>query len=326
MGNRPSNEDLNSTRENQRSIWFYENIEESSWIPFGDIENQLIENAFQQRISPLELDGFIIDFDKKIRISKDKTSIKRTLIEFNEIPVRSERFNTSEKPVQSLNEQNHRRFLNQSRKKFGKMSLNDLVENAAQGIVQEGLKLNKQCEAQWIAEQLKSVQQKCKEDVEKLILYLYTFESFLYRLINQTLRENDLEKIETLGPFIQILFQTDCSPTTNKVGFHGILYRGAQLDEKTIESYRESIGSIKTWDAFASTSQNRNQAECYGNVLFIINHQKQTRYKYSGMDISLISYYPAEQEVLIRAGRDFLVENVEEDTIKNKVYIYLSLS
>ena len=325
MGNRPSNEDQRG--ENQRWIWFYQN---DDWIPFGDIENQLIENAFTHQISQLELDHFTIHFDQNIRIDKDNSSIKRPIkrsrIELNEIPVRSERFQTSEKPVESLNDNNHRRFLNQSRKKFGKMSLDDLLENAANGIVKEGIQLNKQCESEWIAEQLKSIQGKSKEEIEKLVIYLYTFESFLYRLINQTLRENDLSKIDTLGSFIQILFKTDCSTTTEKVGFHGILYRGAQLDQKTIQSYKESIGSIKTWDAFASTSQNRIQAECYGNVLFIINHQKQTRYKYSGMDISLISYYPTEQEVLIRAGRDFLVENVEEDTMKNKVYIYLSLS
>ena len=335
MGNRPLNTDSirtideeNQSRKNERWVWFYENV---CWIPFDDIVNQLIENAFREKRKEFQLDQSIIDLDKFIEIDKEDSSIrrpiKRSLLQQNQIPIRSQRFSTSEKPVQSFNEndKNDRRFLNECRKRYRKMTLDQLLDQSAQGIVQEGILLEKQSEAQWIAEQLRSFQGKSREDLEKIVIYLYTFESFLYRLINRTLRENDHSKLDTLGPFIQILFRCDCSPSTDKVGFNGILYRGAQLDDQTIQSYQQSIGSVKTWDAFASTSKNRSQAECYGNVLFIITHQKSTRYRYSGMDISAISFYPLEEEVLIRAGRDFLVEKVEEDPLKKKFFIYLSL-
>jgi hypothetical protein len=205
------------------------------------------------------------------------------------------------------------------------MSLNEMLEKSANGIVKEGILIDKQIEAEWIAEKLRSVIGKSKEEIEKCVIYLYTFESFLYRLLNRTLRENDQSKLDTLGTFCQILFKCDCSPTTDKVGYQGELYRGAQLDEKTIQSYEQSIGLIKTWDAFSSTSKNRIKAESYGNVLFIINREKSTRYRFSGMDISTISHYPDEEEVLIRAARNFIVQKIEKDQNKEKYFIFLSL-
>lgn len=321
------------SNENEHIVWFYKvrNSSDPSWIPFGDIDNELIEEAFSQNKKELQLDHFLIDLKKFIQIDKEDSTkqktIERRIVRRNEAPLRSERFYTSEKLVQPLNENatNDSRFINECRKRYHTMPTDQLLENAAEGIIKEGIALGSQVEAEWIAEQLRSVKGKPKAERESCIIYIYTFESFLYRLVNRTLRENDHSKLDTLGAFCQILFQTDCSPTTEKVGYSEILYRGTQLDKKMIESYKQSIGKIKTWDAFTSTSKNRKQAEAYGNVLFIINRDQSTRYRYSGMDISAISYYPLEEEVLIRAARNFRVEKVEEDLSKGKCFIYLSL-
>jgi len=43
------------------------------------------------------------------------------------------------------------------------------------------------------------------------------------------------------------------------------------------------------------------------------------------MDISAISHYPEEEEVLIRAARNFIVEKVEKDNDNGKYIIFLSL-
>ena len=42
------------------------------------------------------------------------------------------------------------------------------------------------------------------------------------------------------------------------------------------------------------------------------------------MDISSLSAYPEEEEVLIRPGRAFKIEQVEFDRTKNKHLIYLT--
>ena len=76
---------------------------------------------------------------------------------------------------------------------------------------------------------------------------------------------------------------------------------------------------------FHLTSKNRTKAESFGNVLFIINRAKSTKYRFSGMDISSMSRYPEEEEVLIRAARNFIVEKVEKDETTGKHFIFLSL-
>ncbi|UJR34357.1 hypothetical protein I4U23_021761 [Adineta vaga] len=321
---------------NKRVIWYYNNNTEdssnSSWIPFNDIDNEIVENAFSKQFRKVELDDYIVDLDKLIQIDKQdisiKRSIKRHIHSSNETaPLRSERFYTSQKLVKSLhgNDTNDRRFLNKVRKRFETLSTNEKLDKAADGIIQEGIGIGREIEAKWIAEQLHLIQEKSANEIEKCLILLYTTESFLYRLINITLRENDQSKLDTLGPFIELLFHTDCSSSMCKIGYSGELYRGAQLDDETIQSYIDSIGKKKTWDAFSSTSKNRKKAQSFGNVLFIINRDKSTRYKYSGMDVSSISQYPDEEEVLIRASRNFLVENVEKDNRTNKYLIYLSL-
>lgn len=322
-----------SLSSNERGIWYYniKNRSTSSWIPFGDIDNEIIEEGFCKNNKTIELDNYLIDFDRMIKIDKkdlsNKTSIKRSIHRLNETPLRSERFYSCEKLVQSFNDndKNDHRFLNQWKKINRNKSIDELLEKAAEGIIQEGILIDNEIEAKWIGQQIRSVIGKSQSDIDKCIILLYTYETFLYRLINSTLRENDQTKLENLGPFCQLLFRCDCSPTIDKVGYDQELYRGAQLDEKTIQSYQQSIGLIKTWDAFSSTSKNRLKAESYGNVLFIINRNKSTRYRFSGMDISLISNYPEEEEVLIRAARNFIVEKVEQNQINGKYIIYLLL-
>jgi len=305
---------------NESIAWFYNDCDstsDSKWIPFGDVDNRIIEEAFSNGKTHVQLDQCSIDLRQCRRTHRQRTN-----------SVRSDRFYTCEKLCQPLNEdetKNNYRFMNECRKQYRSIPTDQLLEKAAEGIITEGSALDKQKEAEWIGEQLRSVKGKSKPDIEKCVIFLYTFESFLYRLINRTLRENDHSKMNTLGAFCQILFQTDCSPTTEKVGYNDTLYRGAQLDQKTIKSYEQSIGQIKTWDAFTSTSKIRAKAECYGNVLFIINHDHSTRYKWSGMDISAISFYPSEDEVLIRAARNFRVDNVEKDPSKEKYIISLTL-
>jgi hypothetical protein len=323
-----------SSSVSEHGMWYYNvgDVTDLSWIPFGDIDNEIVEEAYSKNRKKVELDDYLIDFGKLILIDKKDSSIerkiKRSVRQSDEAPLlRSERFYKSQKLVKSFSDRdsNDHRLINEWQKQNRTISIDQKLETAAEGIIKEGIQLEKQVEAEWIAQQLRSMKGKPIFEVEKCIISLYTHESFLYRLINTTLRENDLSKLNNLGAFSQLLFHCDCSSTLNKFGYTGELYRGAQLDDQAIESYKKAVGLIKTWDAFSSTSKNRKKAEAFGNVLFIINRDKSTRYRFSGMDVSSMSHYPEEEEVLIRATRNFIVEKVEKDNITGKHWIFLLL-
>ena len=82
------------------------------------------------------------------------------------------------------------------------------VEKAAQGIIIEGKKLDNDVymdQANEIAGLLMSVAKNAVTEVHELCLYLYTRDTFLYKLINQVLRDRDMTKVDTLGPFCSIL-------------------------------------------------------------------------------------------------------------------------
>lgn len=322
MGTRMSTE--------KNAIWLYQNSN-GSWIPFKDIDNEILEESQKRMVNEVELDDALIDLKKKIRQDKLNrsiiTRIKRENQRTIETTLRNQRFYNSPKLVKSFSEtdSNDHRFIQEWRKRHRRMTREELLINAAKGIIAESVPLGYEIEAGWIAQQLQSCKGKSNEDIDRCVISLYTRESFLYRLINTTLRDNDQSKSETLGPFCQLLFACDCSATMKQYGYQGVLYRGAELDESTIESYKQAIGTVKTWDAFSSTSKIQAKADCFGNVLFIINRLPTTKYRYSGMDVSSLSSYPEEEEVLIRASRNFLVEKVEKDEKKNKYRIYLSL-
>lgn len=322
-----------STSSDERVVWYYrdENTSDGAWIPFGDINNQIVEDAFRQRMKKVELDHCLVDFDQSVQIDKEHPSIrqaiKRSHRRPDDVPLRSERFHVSQKLVQSSNESDahDRRLVYAWGKRHKTTSANELLESAADGIIREGALLGLQGEAQWIAQELRALKGKSNGDIDACVIGLYTKESFLYRLVNKALRENDPSKVQTLGPFIRLLYLTDCSPSPGKTGYAGELYRGAELDQRTIDSYRQCIGQKKTYDAFSSTSKNRKKAESYGNVLFVLNRDPSAKYKFSGMDISALSEYPDEEEVLVRAARNFIVQDVRQDEQTGKYLIYLLL-
>ena len=245
----------------------------------------------------------------------------------DDCPLRQQRFFVAPKLTRSFSDgdSNDRRLISEWQRRHGRMPIDDKLEAAAKGIVEEGMVTGETVEAEKMAAELRAVKGGSKAEIEKMVLSLYTRESFLYRAVNGALRDNDRSKCDTLGAFSQLLYHCDCSSTFNELGYKEELYRGAQLDQHTVESYQQAVGQVKTWDGFSSTSKNRIKAELFGNVLFIINRSTTTKYRFSGMDISSLSAFPQEEEVLIRAARNFLVEKVEKNENTGKYYIFLLL-
>jgi len=181
--------------------------------------------------------------------------------------------------------------------------------------------VNQEFDAQRIAEQLRSCT--TSQETEECAAQLYSAESFLYKLVNSTLRSEDLTKLDTLGPFCWLLHGyvysgDDCLTKA--------VYRGTILSDEMIEEYKQAQGSCIRWLAFTSTTTDRRVAEAFsGNTLFIIVFNEERGWRIINQSyISSISHYPCEQEVLLRANFKFRVDKVERDPKNGKYLIYMS--
>ncbi|CAF1065814.1 unnamed protein product [Rotaria sp. Silwood1] len=200
-----------------------------------------------------------------------------------------------------------------------------VVKEAAQGIIEEGEKVGKLIAAKYIADAL--LQAFKDDDLWRCCIYLYTLESFLYRCINRALRDEDITKLKSLGPYCYLLHwsligdqSVNVSNNKEKQLFTGIVYRGMNLEEWAIESYKTAKDSYRSWPAFTSTTKNREIASLFGNVLFIIDIQNDV---FISQDISMVSQMKDEEEVLLRAGTIFKILDIEYDTTEEKHLIYL---
>jgi hypothetical protein len=128
-----------------------------------------------------------------------------------------------------------------------------------------------------------------------------------------------VDKIDTLAPFCWLLACNlpQTAPKTSQ-----LVYRGATLSEAMIQGYKQAIRTTIQWFAFTSTSKDRRVAENFGNTLFIITLPK--GYGHISQDISSLSIYPHEQEVLLMADYLFDVEKIELDPNSGKHLIYMT--
>lgn len=122
------------------------------------------------------------------------------------------------------------------------------------GILKEGELLGQDFVAARMSEQLRN----CTNDEEILacVARLYSAESFLYKLLNSTLRDKDMSKLDTLGPFCVLLW---LRLRSNEDKRDQLLYRGMKLTDEMI------------WNSFTSTLKDRRIAQRFGNTLFIIS-------------------------------------------------------
>lgn len=327
--------------------WFWKSSsisDNNHWETFSDIDNDIIEEAFIRQQDDTEIDEYSINLKDYVGSRKNDERnldirIKRSLTQ-NSIrpnrytlpaPTLSDPFGTCDP-----SDEFHRDYY----EIFPYKDDDELLELAAQGILIEGERLNKTIEAKWIAEKLRSLveymknhsssrgrEMEPKKTVE-LLLYLYTRDSFLYRTVNEALRQNDRSKFDTFGPFCYLMFYF-CNPYGVKCGetflqpFYDdvILYRGCNLTFEQIRQYRSALHTTKVWQSFTSTTKNRQLAEIFGNTLFILHVKQCSRVA----DISHFSNFPEEEEVLLPSGTCFKIEKVKREK-DGKYNIYLDIS
>ncbi|CAF1001047.1 unnamed protein product [Rotaria sordida] len=298
--------------------------QEPQWTKYSDIENEIIEKAYQNHQNYVELDLYWIDLEHKVQKKKSNYNkqrpIKRILIE-NENNLREERFFIPPKLSKTFSSYSihHSDFINEWIKRNFHIihDIKKIVQNAIDGIIHEGHLLEQDNEAKWLGNKLIQFENSTQEEINECCVHLYTRESFLYKLLNKTLREDDISKVDTLGPFAYLLYES--SSNLKKHLYQGVVYRGAKLESDMIDDYKKALNDgCRSWSGFTSTSRNRRKAEKFGNILFIIDILRSN----TAIDVSSLSEYPSEQEVLIGAGWNFSINNIEFDH-NGKQIIYI---
>ena len=320
-----------SSAETQRIVWIWRsNVDEDEWKRYSDIENQIIELAYQENKNHVELDEFSIDFIRQIEIkrnnSNQQNSIRRVSIMSNEY-VRKERFVFEQSTLATKSFASGGGAFLPAAGVFMAEIDDKFVEKAANGIEEEGRKLGKEIEAKFMANELRKINEKwnkewnelkwnkgiikwsakCEildcphqeqhkrhqweKEICELCVKLYTSESFLYKRINQSMREAEEKLIldgwfhedsksrfvsekdrdygRTLGPYCWILQKYLWNSTNEK---DIVVFRSANLTNEMIDGYKSRIGDTVLWDWFSSTTKNKEIALYYdGNTLFQIH-------------------------------------------------------
>jgi hypothetical protein len=320
----------------------------TNWVNYSDVENSIIEAAFTAKEGQVSLDDCYIDLKRCLEISNNDHNKRRPIkrVEYNrdEVRLREERFVFNpigqKRPfhgeygwippfiieVKKCLELEEKELIS-----CDQPIIAMLVEKAALGIIEEGKKAGKKCEAEWMAKQLMETKNNGIEEVWKCCANLYSKQSFLYEGMNETMRLVENEQYEetwrgklyTFGPFFLLLWK---NPFNGKLNENmETLYRGINLSSTEIDSFRndcfQETKSQRSFQAFTSCSRNRAIAEKIGNTLLIMIVKC-----VFAMSLVPFSDYPYEEEVLLFPGVCFTFERVEFDKAQNKHLIYLNLN
>ncbi|CAF1335203.1 unnamed protein product, partial [Didymodactylos carnosus] len=153
-------------------------------------------------------------------------------------------------------------------------------------------------------------------------LWWYTRESFLYRLLNKALRQQDINMLYTLRFFIHDLHQQLLLEQKRFTESLIHVYRGQAMSVDELEHMKSSQQQIVSMNSFLSTSKNRKTAlsfaqcisvsdETKRSVLFEIEADTRLKDAKPFADITHVSYYGSrEEEVLFMLGSMFRITDV----------------
>ena len=169
---------------------------------------------------------------------------------------------------------------------------------------------------------VKDVDQFEKQYASMDSLWWYTRDSFLYRKLNEALRNQDIDLLFLFHFFIHDLEEQiqhcRCSESID-------LYRGQIITKDELQALRNSINSLIAFNSFLSTSRNIAIAYIYAgveatlkdpeleHVLFEIRADSRQLGIKPFADVSEMSQYPDEEEILIMLGAVFRVKEVVHD-------------
>ncbi|CAF0967697.1 unnamed protein product [Rotaria sordida] len=168
----------------------------------------------------------------------------------------------------------------------------------------------------------------------------YTRESCFYRMMNKALRVQDFDMLFALRFFItdiakQIKSEHEKFIRTSDNRNMICVYRGQITGNDELELMKKSIGKFLSMNSFLSSSRDRSTAlhfarstpktDGFQQIIFEIeiNPRLQTK---AFADVTQVSYYQNEDEVLIMLGALFRIEKVNEDKKEGIWMVHVSLA
>ena len=173
--------------------------------------------------------------------------------------------------------------------------------------------------------ELKKVEKFEKEYDCSQSIWWYTFNSFLYALVNKALRTMDIDLIIVFGFFIQHLHENikelcveQCTKYDKLETF--TVYRGQGLSKKDFVQMKQREGGLFAFNNFLSTTHNESAALAYAEsnsinrntigVLFVMEINRSNSSTYFA-DISQISNFDGEEEIVFSMHSVFRIGTVQ---------------
>ncbi|CAF3091475.1 unnamed protein product [Rotaria sp. Silwood2] len=319
--------------------WDIIDLEKASWTSYSPEENSLIEQAYgSSSPKPIVIRNYyVIDVQKRIQYVQNASGNQRPIRRLsnvqhiNEKHIRQNRFvfpddhdhffepfEIDTKFGSLIIQEWHKNFI-ACHRGDREVSEKDIVDAAIKGIEEEGLKnVEFIPETKIICDALRDVRDcENKVGIKQRAAYLYTRCGFLYKLVNQALRERDKRIYrDTLGPYCYLLYSYLCLRPPFDVDFYrGTVYRGAWLHPGMIGRFQKEMKQGKkflTWLGFTSTTKSTAVADTFtGNTVFEILLSNTDHFTCQGVDISNFSSIPDEEEVLLPSGFQFEIVDVK---------------
>ncbi|CAF1269285.1 unnamed protein product [Adineta steineri] len=151
-------------------------------------------------------------------------------------------------------------------------------------------------------------------------LWWYTRESFLYRQLNKALRVQNIDSLFIFRFFIRDiekqLEEHRCSSPMR-------VFRGQLMSNEEVEVLQDSIGQLISMNSFLSTSIDRrlalsflyssNASNNIQRVLFEIDIDPRSEGTRPFANITSLSYFPGEDEVLLMLGSIFRLISIDHN-------------
>ena len=165
-------------------------------------------------------------------------------------------------------------------------------------------------------------------------IWWYTRESCFYRMMNKALRVQDFDMLFALRFFITDIakqLKSECENFIRTSESRNLIrvYRGQVIGIDELELMKNSIGEFLSMNSFLSTSRNRSIALHFARgtpeiggtrrILFEIEIDPRLQTK-AFANVTSISYFQGEDEVLIMLGALFRIKKVIEDK-KDRIWV-----
>jgi len=172
------------------------------------------------------------------------------------------------------------------------------------------------------------------------MLTIYSLETFVYKSLNWASRLGDLNKVESLGPYAQVMDRIVCNAIRGRRDelddskFRNLdLFRGTCLSESQIKEYEDHVVSGKLMSIFGyiSCTTSEDKARSFASDdLSDINKPKYATLYHIKWTCGLIrcwyfddSAFPDEKEVLLTDGSKFKVLSVDKQIKPDKSIVII---